>query len=232
MAEIAEKIPYRGIRRTIGKRMEQSRQIPHHYQGIYVDVTDLLTLREQANTEHPQDKLSVNDFIVRATSLALQKTPILNSTLVENEIQVYKSVNLGIMAAVDKGLIAPVVKESQTKDIYALSREIKELLGKARSGTLTPDEYSDGTFSITNIGPLKTEDSVPLMFPSQCGILAVCATKKMAVVREINGEDVISVRSMCKLVIGSDHRVTDGVPLARFLNDMKDLLEHPEQLMS
>ena len=232
MPEVLETIRYRGIRKIIGQRMEVSNAIPHHYQGLYVDMTELLSLRDRLNGEHPEMKLSINDFIVRACSLALQKNPIMNSAIDGDQIVIYKSINIGIVTAVDNGLIAPVIKQSQDMDIYEISRLAKELLDKARRGKLMPDEYSEGTFSITNIGPLKTEDSVPLLFPPQCGILAVCTTKKMPVVRNVNGEDVIVPRSMCKLVIGADHRITDGAPLAKFLNDMKALLETPETIVS
>ena len=128
--------------------------------------------------------------------------------------------------------MAPVLKNTQDKDIYQLSAEMKALIEKANSGKLMPDDYADGTFGVTNLGKLNSFDSVPLPQPPQPAIMAACTAKKMPVVVEKDGEDVVAIRMMMKLVIGGDHRILDGVPLASFLNDMKQLLEAPESLVN
>ena len=232
MIEVSQAIPYRGIRKSIGKRMEISGAYPMTYQGMYVDVTELLAYRKQVNAKKGVS-LTVNDFIVKAVSLALQRTPILNSAFNEDmsQILVYSNYNISVMTASDKGLVAPVIKESEKKSIYQISEEMKALVEKANAGKLMPEDYAGGTFGVTNLGKLNSFDSVPLPQPPQPAIMAACTAKKMAVVVEgENGEDVIVPRVMMKLVIGGDHRILDGVPLASFLNDMKKLLEDPHSL--
>ena len=134
------------------------------------------------------------------------------------------------MTASAHGLVAPVLKDTQDKDIYQLSAEMKALIDKANAGKLMPDDYSDGTFGITNIGKLNSYDSVPLPQPTQAAIMAACTAKKMPVVVEKDGEDTVAIRTMMKIVIGGDHRILDGVPLASFINDMKTLMEDPQSL--
>lgn len=232
MIEVSQAIPYRGIRKSIGKRMEISGAYPMTYQGMYVDVTELLAYRKQVNAKKGVS-LTVNDFIVKAVSLALQRTPIMNSAFNEDmsQILVYSNYNISVMTASDKGLLAPVIKESEKKSIYQISEEMKALVEKANAGKLMPEDYAGGTFGVTNLGKLNSFDSVPLPQPPQPAIMAACTAKKMAVVVEgENGEDVIVPRVMMKLVIGGDHRILDGVPLASFLNDMKKLLEDPHSL--
>ena len=232
MLQISEEIAYKGIRKMIGKRMEISGAYPMTYQGIYADVTDLLSFRRQLNAEKGCD-LTVNDYIVRAASIALQRTPIMNSAFNEDmtKINVYSSYNISVMTASDRGLVAPVLKNTQDKDIYQLSAEMKEMIQRANAGKLMPDDYADGTFGITNLGKLNSFDSVPLPQPPQPAIMAACTAKKMPVVIERDGKDEILVRMMMKLVIGGDHRILDGVPLASFINDMKSLLEDPASLV-
>ena len=232
MIEVSQAIPYRGIRKSIGKRMEISGAYPMTYQGMYVDVTELLAYRKQVNAKKGVS-LTVNDFIVKAVSLALQRTPIMNSAFNEDmsQILVYSNYNISVMTASDKGLVAPVIKESEKKSIYQISEEMKALVEKANAGKLMPEDYAGGTFGVTNLGKLNSFDSVPLPQPPQPAFMAACTAKKMAVVVEgENGEDVIVPRVMMKLVIGGDHRILDGVPLASFLNDMKKLLEDPHSL--
>ena len=232
MIEVSQAIPYRGIRKSIGKRMEISGAYPMTYQGMYVDVTELLAYRKQVNAKKGVS-LTVNDFIVKAVSLALQRTPIMNSAFNEDmsQILVYSNYNISVMTASDKGLVAPVIKEREKKSIYQISEEMKALVEKANAGKLMPEDYAGGTFGVTNLGKLNSFDSVPLPQPPQPAIMAACTAKKMAVVVEgENGEDVIVPRVMMKLVIGGDHRILDGVPLASFLNDMKKLLEDPHSL--
>ena len=232
MIEVSQAIPYRGIRKSIGKRMEISGAYPMTYQGMYVDVTELLAYRKQVNAKKGVS-LTVNDFVVKAVSLALQRTPIMNSAFNEDmsQILVYSNYNISVMTASDKGLVAPVIKESEKKSIYQISEEMKALVEKANAGKLMPEDYAGGTFGVTNLGKLNSFDSVPLPQPPQPAIMAACTAKKMAVVVEgENGEDVIVPRVMMKLVIGGDHRILDGVPLASFLNDMKKLLEDPHSL--
>ena len=231
MIEVRESIPYKGIRKAVGKHMEASLAIPLHYQGIYADVTDLLEFRKKVNEEHGS-KVTVNDFIIRAVALSLQKTPIMNSSLNADKtaIEVYQPSNISVMTASEKGLVAPVIKDAQDKSVFQISEEMRELVSRANAGKLRPDDISGGTFGVTNIGKLNSYDSVPRPLPPQSSIMTACTAKKMAVVLD-DGKDTIAARMMMKLVIGSDHRVTDGVPLANFINDVKRYLEDPASLL-
>lgn len=231
MKQISETIKYKGMLKAIGKRMEVSGAYPMSYQGIYVDVTDLLEFRKKINAER-NAHLTVNDYIIKAASISLQRVPIMNSAFNEDmtEIQLYKSCNISVMTASEKGLVAPVVKETQDKTIFQISDEMKELINKANAGKLTPEDYADGTFGITNIGKLNSFDSVPLPMPPEPAIMTACTAKKMPVVLD-DGNDTIAVRMMMKLVIGGDHRILQGVPLAQFINSMKELLENPASII-
>ena len=124
------------------------------YQGMYVDVTDLLAFRKKINAETGAG-LTVNDFIIKAVSIALQRTPLMNSAFNEDmtQIQVYSNYNISVMTASDKGLVAPVIKETEKKTIYQISAEMKEMIEKANAGKLMPDDYAGGTFGITNLCP-------------------------------------------------------------------------------
>ena len=136
--EISQTIPYKGIRKMIGKRMEVSGAYPMTYQGMYVDVTDLLAFRKKVNAETGAG-LTVNDFIVKAVSIALQRTPLMNSAFNEDmtQIQVYGNYNISVMTASDKGLVAPVIKETEKKTIYQISAEMKEMIEKAKKNGVT-----------------------------------------------------------------------------------------------
>ena len=229
MKSVRKVIKYKGIVKAMGKRMEISGAYPMSYQGIYVDVTDLLEFRKKLNEERGVH-LTINDYILRAVSLSLQKVPMMNSGFNEDmsEIHVYSSVNISVMTASKFGLVAPTLKETQDKDIFQISEEMRVLVEKANAGKLMPDDYADGTFGVTNIGKLNSFDSVPLPMPPEAGIMTACTAKKMAVVMP---DDSIQARMMMKLVIGGDHRILDGVPLAQFINSMKELLEDPARLV-
>ncbi len=231
MKQITETIPYKGMIKAIGKRMEVSGAYPMSYQGIYVDVTDLLEFRKAHNAEKNVN-LTVNDYIIKAASISLQRVPIMNSAFDDDmkEIQLYKSCNISVMTASKRGLVAPVIKETQDKTIYQISEEMKDMIERANEGKLMPEDYADGTFGITNIGKLNSFDSVPLPMPPEPAIMTACTAKKMPVVLD-DGNDTIAVRMMMKLVIGGDHRILQGVPLAQFINSMKELLENPASII-
>ncbi|MBQ4061555.1 MAG: 2-oxo acid dehydrogenase subunit E2 [Christensenellaceae bacterium] len=227
---IRESIPYKGIRKIIGERMVKSFANPHHYQNVSIDMSKTIAKRKEINSKG-EVKLSINDFVVRATALALAKTPIMNSAMGEKEINVFEDINLSVIVAMDKGLMAPVLKNADKKDIYQISRELNELYEKARAGKLMPDDYADSTFTISNVGMLKNELFMPIMFPNQAAILGVSAIIKKPVVIEENGEDVIAVRPMMNITTAADHRIVDGVPLAAFNCDIKEMLENPDMLV-
>ena len=228
--DILEKIPYKGIRKVIGQKMLESCSYPHTHDTVEVDMSAVILLRTKINKQG-EHKLTFNDFVVKAVSQALQEVPIVNSSLVEKEIVVYQSINIGIITAVPGGLIAPVIKESQQKDIFEISKEAKKLSQKAKEGKLMPDDYSDGTFSISNVGMLNIDSFIPLLLPPQAALLGVANIKKRPIVVMEDGEDKIVIRPMMNSVISADHRILDGVPMAKFVNAVKRLLEDPNALL-
>jgi pyruvate dehydrogenase E2 component (dihydrolipoamide acetyltransferase) len=168
--------------------------------------------------------VTFTDIIAKAVSRALIDHPLLNSTLVDNKISLYKHVHLGIAVSLGQdGLVVPVVRASDTLSLPNLSVAIKKLAAKARDGKLEPDEMNGGTFTITNIGTFGVEQFNPIINPPQSAILGVCAIVEKPVV--VAGEVVI--RPMMNLCLSFDHRVTDGAPAAAFLAWLKEILEQP-----
>ena len=229
MKTVSKTLKYSGMRKAMGKRMSISGTYPMSYQGIYVDVTELMEFRKKFNEER-NIHLTLNDYILKAVSLSLQDVPMMNSGFDEEmkNILIYESCNISVMTDSKYGLVAPTLKESQNMSIFQISDKMKELVEKANAGKLAPEDYADGTFGVTNIGKLNSFDSVPLPLPPEAGIMTACTAKKMAVVME---DDSIQARMMMKLVIGGDHRILDGVPLAQFINAMKKYLEDPVSLV-
>lgn len=224
---LAEIIPYAGMRKAIGTNMSISwnlaPQVTHHVQ---VDVTPLLDLRQtlNSNLKAGQVKLSVTDMLTKIVAKALTKHPIMNNTLTGDKIKLLKDVNMGIAVSLNNGLIVPVVKNADKKDVFTISKDIKELSGKARSKGLQESEMTGSTFTISNVGSSGSVDFfTPIINQPESAILGVCRTQKTPVV--INDEIVI--RSMMGLSLTFDHRVIDGSPAAEFLATIISLLENP-----
>ncbi len=226
---IKETIPYKGIRKVVGQRMVESFSNPHHYQMVSVDMSKTMAKRKELIAAG--EKHSLNDFVVLAAAKALAKQPIMNSAMGEKEITVFEDVNIAVVAATDKGLLAPVLRNADKKDLNQISAELSELYEKAREGKLMPDDYAGSTFTISNVGMLKNELFMPIMFPNQAAILGVSAIIKKPVVIEQDGEDVIVVRPVMNITTAADHRIVDGVPLAAFNQDIKYFLENPDELV-
>lgn len=223
----AETIPYAGMRKAIGTNMSSSwnlaPKVTHHVQ---VDVTPLLELRQalNSNLKEGQVKLTVTDMLTRIVAKALTKHPIVNSTLDGDSIKLIKDVNLGIAVALDNGLVVPVIRNADKKDVFAISREIKELSEKAKNNLLQMNDMQGGTFTISNVGGYGSVDFfTPIINQPESAILGVCRTQKAPVVMN----DEIVIRSVMGLSLSFDHRVIDGAPAAEFLATVISLLENP-----
>lgn len=229
--EILEVIPYSGIRKIIGERLAYSKfTAPHLYFTQKVNLEKLLDLRKQIN-EAQEKKTSVSDYIARAAIKSLQKYPELNESLIDDKIVKYKSVNLGIAVAAPSGLIVPVIKNANQKSVVEISKESGVLFEKARTGKLTPDEYTGGTFTISNLGMFGIENFTAIINPPEVGILAVSATKdEPLVVADANGNKTIGIKPMMNITLTVDHRVIDGLLAAQFVTEIKRLLENPIEL--
>lgn len=222
-----KKVPLNRLRTIIAERTQHSKQtVPHFYVTVEVDLEKILALREQFAAEE-SGKISINDFVVKASVKALQDMPEVNATFQGDHVLQYGAVHIGIAAAIDDGLLVPVIKNAHGLTIRQLSAKAKELVTKARDGKLLPDEMSGSTFSISNMGMLNVDLFGAIINEPNCAIVAVSSAKKMVVV---NDEDEVEVRSRMNLTGSFDHRVLDGAVGAKFMNVLRDYLENPTRL--
>ena len=226
-----EVIPLAGIRRTTAERLGTIwSQAPHVTEGIEVDFTALQAART-ANADAWRDAYGIaptlNDFVLKATAEALKAHPQLNAALIDDAIHQYSDINLGVAIDIESGLVVPVVRGVDTLGVIALASKVRELADRARNGKLGLDDFSDGTFSVTNLGGLGVDWFTPVLNPPQCAILGVGRVRQAAVVADRS----IQFRDVATLVLTFDHRAIDGAPCARFLADLRARIEDPEQLM-
>lgn len=224
--------PYRGVRKIIGDRLSASMATaPHLYFTDSVDVAALHDLRARLASE--EIKVSVSDLLILAASKALRAHPDVNVSLIDDQIVCYQSVNVGIAVAGDNGLIVPVVKETETKTISSIARETRDLVERAKVGKLSPEEYSGGTFTISNLGMFGIGNFTAIINPPEAAILAVSSVRKTPVmVTGKDGEEEIAVRPIMNITLSVDHRLIDGLLAATFLGCFKRLLEHPLSILS
>ncbi|MFN2196054.1 MAG: dihydrolipoamide acetyltransferase family protein [Anaerolineales bacterium] len=225
-----QRIPLNRLRAAIGRRMtEAKQQLPHFYVTHEYDMGKVMASRQEANTllEGTGEKLSVNDFIVKAVALGLRAFPNLNASLEGNEIVQHGQVNIGIAVAVEGGLLTVVCRDADRKSLRQISSEVRAMAGRARSGKVKPDDIEGSTFSISNLGMFDVEEFIAIINPPEAAILAVGSVVKVPVVK--NDEIVIGQRM--KATISVDHRVSDGAEAAQFLQMLKDYLEEPMRLM-
>jgi len=230
----AKNIPLTNMRKTIARRLVESKTtMPHFTVTITVNSDPLIDLRRQINSvlEEKGIKLSVNDFIVRASALALARHPIVNSSWAEDTIQQHGTINLGIAVALPEekggGLVVPTLRDAQNMSFETISTETKRLAAKARDQGLSLEEMSDGTFTISNLGMFGIEHFEAIINPPQAAILAIGAAVQKPVAR--NGE--ITLGREMALTLSADHRVIDGATAAVFLNTLKQLLENPAAML-
>ncbi len=224
----AELRPLSKIRQTIARRMAMTkRDMPHYYVTVNVDMTDAVALRKQINASEENLRVSLNDIVVRATALALRLHPEFNALFSEGGITIRPRVNVCIAIALDEGLIAPAIIDTDTKGLRQLSIETHDLAERARAGKLRADEYGAGTFTVSNLGMYGIETLLAIIQPGQSAILGVGAVEERPVVRE----GAVVVRSMMTVGLSADHRATDGAQGAAYLQTLRALLEAPVRLM-
>lgn len=223
--------PYKSVRKIIGDKLAQSKfSAPHLYFTDMVDTTNMTAFRKSLN-EVSERKITVSDLLVYAAGKALAKYPQINSSLVDGNIVCYKSANVGVAVAGENGLIVPVIKNVQEKSLTKVSEENRDLVDRAKEGRLAPEEYSGGTFSISNLGMFGIDNFTAIINPPEAAILSVSSVRKKAVVVEKDGEDVIEIRPMMNIQLSVDHRLIDGLLAAKFVGYMKELLENPLKIL-
>lgn len=229
LVERVERVPLRGIRRTIADKMLQSTRSAAHVTHIdEVDMTAIIPLREKMRdqAERTGIKLTFLPFVIKALIAALKEHPYLNASIDDEkgEILVKKYYNIGIATSTSAGLMVPVVKDCDKKPLLEIAKEIQELADRARHGALQLHEVRDGTFTITNIGPIGGVFATPIINYPEAAILGLNKIIKRAVVRE----DQVVVRDMMYLSLSFDHRLVDGAEAAEFLNKVIERMESPD----
>ncbi len=224
-----EAVPNSSMRKIIARRLtESARDIPHFNLQVDVEIDKLLATRKELNNRDGADyKISVNDFIVKAASLALKRVPDCNVAYTPDAILKFKQVDMAIAVAIEGGLITPIIKNADSKGLSTLSAEAKELAGKAREGKLMPEEFQGGTFTISNLGMFGVKGFTSIINPPQGGILSVGAGEQRPVVKD----GALAVATVMTLNLAVDHRCIDGAVGAAFIKELKALIEDPIALM-
>ncbi|MEB3284887.1 MAG: dihydrolipoamide acetyltransferase family protein [Candidatus Sericytochromatia bacterium] len=221
--------PLSGMRRAIARRMSEAMApIPHFYVTTAISMDAALALRTQINADLPkEDRISVNDLVVKACAVALRKHPSLNARWEEDAIFYPSEVAISVAVAIPDGLIAPDIHSADIKSLGAIGREIRDKATRAKSGQLSPDEYGRGTFTVSNLGMFGVEAFTAIVTPPQSAALAVGAVQPEAVVKE----GALAVGQVMRVTVSADHRITDGAGSAQFAAEIKRLLENPLQLL-
>ena len=229
-----EVIPHDGMRRTIAQRLAASWSVPHFFLTIDCDIGKLLEAREQINAAAPKDKekkpaykLSVNDFVIKAMAIALQRIPNANVSWTEGGMLKHKHSDIGVAVAMPGGLITPIIRKAETKSLSTISGEMKDFAARARARKLKPEEYQGGTTAVSNLGMYGIKDFTAVINPPHATILAVGTSEERAVVRDgkIEAAHIMSVTLSC------DHRAVDGALGAELIGAFKMLIENPVMMM-
>ena len=220
-----ETVPVDRLRAAIGRRMVESKQqVPHFYVTHACRVDELMSLRKKINSTLPEgEKISVNDFIIKAAGLALRRYPNLNASLNGDVILRHGDVNVGVAVAIPGGLLTVVNRNTDQKPLRVISREVREMVTRARDGKVRPDDIEGSTFSISNLGMFDVDSFVAIINPPEAAILAVGSVQEVPVVED--GQ--IKPGMVLKITLSADHRITDGAEAAQFLQAMAEYLENP-----
>lgn len=217
------------LRQAIGRRLVESKQtIPHFYVTHEYKMDALMAMRKQANEYLPDnEKLSVNDFILKAVALTLRQFPNLNATINGDKVVQFGHVNVGVAVTVPGGLMTVVVKDTDQKTLRQISGEVKTMAGRAREGKVKPDDVDGSTFSTSNLGMYDVEDFIAIINPPEAAILAISSAREVPVVE--GGQ--IKPGWRMKVTISVDHRVSDGAEAAQFMQKLAEFLENPVRML-
>ena len=227
-----KEIPLSSMRRTVATRLTEAKQnVPHFYLRKEIVIDELLRARARINAHlaEKSNKLSINDFIIKACALALQTVPMANAVWAEDKILQLKSSDIAVAVSVEDGLFTPVIRDADVKSLSNLSKEMKELAEKARSKKLMPNEYQGGSFSISNLGMFGVDNFDAVINPPHGAILAVGRGVKKPVVNE---NEAITVANVMSLTLSADHRVIDGALGAELLQSISKYLGDPVLMLT
>jgi pyruvate dehydrogenase E2 component (dihydrolipoamide acetyltransferase) len=228
--EDVEIIELTRIRSRIAQRMNLSKQqVPHFYVTSEIDTQALLDVRADINKTQPEDeKITVNDMIVKATALTLVQFPNLNTHFYGDKLVRHKRINIGIAVAIPNGLINVVAKDADRLSLGTIARSNREMIARAREGKVKPEDVQGSTFTVSNLGSFDVEHFLAIINPPEAGILAVSSARKVPVVL---ADGTLAVGSRMKVTISVDHRVSDGAEGAQFMQAFKALIENPKRLL-
>ncbi len=221
-------IPNNGIRKVVARRLLESKQtVPHFYLSVDCELDALLAVRKQLNDAGQNYKISVNDFVIKATGVALAQYPAANVSWTDEAVVQYERADVSVAVATPNGLITPIIKDAANKSLKDISNEMKELAGKAKEGKLKPAEFQGGTISVSNLGMFGISNFAAIVNPPQGAILAIGAGEQRAVVKD--GQ--VKVATVMTVTMSTDHRCIDGAIGAEYLQVFKKLLENPMSLI-
>ena len=223
-----KELPLSNMRKTIAKRLvESKREAPHFYLTIECELDSLIKLRQDLNNRLDKDKLSLNDFIIKAAAIALKLVPAANVAWAESYLRSYDHVHISVAVAIPGGLITPIIRRADQKPLLSISKEMKDLAQRAKDNKLKPEEYQGGTFSISNLGMYGIKNFAAVVNPPQAAILAIGAGEQRAVVKE----GAIAIANMMTCTLSLDHRAVDGVIGSELLNAFKKTIQDPLSIL-
>ena len=230
-----EELPHDGMRKTIARRLTESKQtVPHFYLSVDVELDALLKLRGELNASAPKDadgkpayKLSVNDFVIKAMALSLKAVPMANASFTSTARLLFKDVDVGVAVAIPDGLITPVIRKADSKTLSVISNEMKDLAKRARDKKLQPAEYQGGTTAVSNLGMFGIRDFAAVINPPHGSILAVGEGSQRAVVKD----GALAIATVMTVTLSVDHRAVDGALGAQVLQAFQGLVENPMRLL-
>jgi pyruvate dehydrogenase E2 component (dihydrolipoamide acetyltransferase) len=219
-------LPLSNMRKTIARRLAESKfSAPHFYVTVDIDMGAAVALREQL-LKGENVKVSFNDLVLKACAKALSRFPMVNASWGGDRITTHREVHLGVAVSIPDGLITPVVRHADRKSVLEISREVKDLAGRAREKKLRPEEFMGSTFTVSNLGMFEVSEFTAIINPPEAAILAVGSVSKVPVVVE----NEVAIGHRMKLTLSADHRVVDGALAAQFLQDVRRFLENPVTL--
>ncbi|MGE5285125.1 MAG: dihydrolipoamide acetyltransferase family protein [Actinomycetota bacterium] len=223
-------VPLNTMRRTIARRMTESKATaPHFYVTVEINMDDAMKMREQLNSNAPEtDRISVNDLVVAAAARTLARFPVLNASYREGRLEMHPQVNIGIAVALEDGLIPPVVRDADKKPLKKIAAESRALTERARTNKLRSDDLGGATFTVSNLGMFDVDEFIAIINPPEAAILAVGAVTR----RPVAAAGEVRIASLMKTTLSVDHRVADGAQAGRFLQEFKNLLENPVNLLA
>jgi pyruvate dehydrogenase E2 component (dihydrolipoamide acetyltransferase) len=227
-------VPHSGMRKVIAKRLTEAKStIPHFYVSMDIEIDAMNGLLAQLNAKAPKEGpgaylITINDMVIKATAATLRKVPTVNASWTDDGMVFYDDVDISVAVSIPDGLITPIIRKADQKGLATISREMKDLAGRARAGKLKPEEFQGGGFSISNMGMFGVSEFSAIINPPQAAILAVAAGRKRPVV---NKDGQLAVATVMTCTLSVDHRVVDGALGANWLRAFKQVVEDPLSLL-